>query len=222
MAEYDQLISRIGIEIDEDLLKQALTHRSKSATNYERLEFLGDSVLGFVVSSELYSRYPDLSEGELTRLRATHVRKESLAEVARSIDLGSFLHLGSGELRSGGFDRDSILADALEALFGAIFVDKGVTAAQECIHRLFDDRFSVLNDEALEKDPKTLLQEFLQKSAIETPLYDVVEVKGAAHDQSFVVSCQVVGIDTPFIGEGRSRKKAEQDAASKALASLTG
>ncbi|MGW8247012.1 MAG: ribonuclease III [Acidiferrobacterales bacterium] len=222
MSEYDRLISRIGIDIDENLLRQALTHRSKSATNYERLEFLGDSVLGFIVSSELYGRYPELSEGELTRLRATHVRKESLAEVARSIDLGSFLHLGSGELRSGGFDRDSILADALEALFGAIYVDKGITAVQDCIHRLFDDRFSILNDEALEKDPKTLLQEYLQKSAIETPVYDVVEVKGAAHDQSFVVSCRVAGVDAPFIGEGRSRKKAEQDAASKALATLTG
>jgi len=222
MNEYDQLVSRIGIEIDEDLLRQALTHRSKSTSNYERLEFLGDSVLGFIVSSELYNRYPELSEGELTRLRATHVRKESLAEVARSIDLGSFLHLGSGELRSGGFDRDSILADALEALLGAIYIDKGVSAVQDCIHRLFDHRFSILNDEALEKDPKTLLQEYLQKSAIETPVYDVVEVKGAAHDQSFVVSCQVTGIDAPFIGEGRSRKKAEQDAASKALASLTG
>ena len=188
MSEYDQLISRIGINIDEDLLKQALTHRSKSATNYERLEFLGDSVLGFIVSSELFSRYPELSEGELTRLRATHVRKESLAEVARSIDLGSFLHLGSGELRSGGFDRDSILADALEALFGAIYVDKGITAVQDCIHRLFDYRFSVLNDEALEKDPKTLLQEYLQKSAIDTPVYDVVEVKGAAHDQSLFLA----------------------------------
>ena len=221
MSDHDQLISRIGIKIDETLLAQALTHRSKSSDNYERLEFLGDSVLGFVVSSELYQRYPDLSEGELTRLRATHVRQESLAEVARAIDLGSFLNLGSGELRSGGFDRDSILSDALEALFGAIYVDKGIAAVQECIHRLFDDRFSVLNDEALEKDPKTLLQEFLQKSAIETPTYDVLEVKGAAHDQSFVVSCQVAGQDSPFIGEGRSRKKAEQDAASKALASLT-
>jgi ribonuclease-3 len=222
MSEYDQLISRIGINIDEGLLRQALTHRSKSATNYERLEFLGDSVLGFIVSSELYNRYPALSEGELTRLRATHVRKESLAEVARSIELGSFLHLGSGELRSGGFDRDSILADALEALFGAIYIDKGITAVRDCILRLFDDRFSVLNDEVLEKDPKTLLQEYLQKSAVETPRYDVMEVKGAAHDQSFVVSCHVAGVDTPFIGEGRSRKKAEQDAASKALASLTG
>jgi ribonuclease-3 len=222
MSDYDQLISRIGIDIDENLLRQALTHRSKSATNYERLEFLGDSVLGFIVSSDLYSRYPELSEGELTRLRATHVRKESLAEVARSIDLGSFLHLGSGELRSGGFDRDSILADALEALLGAIYIDKGIIAAKDCIHRLFDDRFSILNDEALEKDPKTLLQEYLQKSAIETPVYDVVEVKGAAHDQSFVVSCQVAGVDALFFGEGRSRKKAEQDAASKALASLTG
>jgi len=221
MSNHDQLISRIGINIDEALLEQALTHRSKSASNYERLEFLGDSVLGFVVSAELYGRYPDLSEGELTRLRATHVRKESLAEVARSIDLGSYLILGSGELRSGGFDRDSILADALEALFGAVFMDQGIEAAKDCILRLFGDRFSVLNDEVLEKDPKTLLQEFLQKSAIDTPVYDVLEIRGAAHDQSFVVSCSVSGFDSPFIGEGRSRKKAEQDAASKALASLT-
>jgi len=221
MSEYDRLKACLGVEIDEGLLKQALTHRSKSSTNYERLEFLGDSVLGFIVSAELYRRYPELSEGELTRLRATHVRKESLAEVARSIDLGSYLHLGSGELRSGGFDRDSILADALEALFGAIYTDKGIVPVQQCIHQLFSDRFSTLNDEVLEKDPKTLLQEYLQKNGIETPTYDVVEVRGAAHDQYFVVSCKVFNVNEPFIGEGRSRKKAEQDAASKALASLT-
>ena len=208
MTSNDQLVALLGIQIDEQLLQQALTHRSKSSNNYERLEFLGDSILGFVVAAELFNRYPDLSEGDLTRLRAVLVRKESLASVARSIDLGSFLNLGSGELRSGGFDRDSILADALEAAIGAIYVDQGIDAAQDCVHRLFKERFSELSPAALEKDPKTQLQEHLQKHSIDTPTYDVLEVRGADHDQYFVVSCHVDGVKKPFIGEGRSRKRA--------------
>jgi len=220
MSTNDQLIASLGTEIDEKLLQQALTHRSKSSKNYERLEFLGDSVIGFVVAAELYNRYPDLSEGDLTRMRAALVRKESLASVARSIDLGSFLNLGSGELRSGGFDRDSILADALEAAIGAIYIDQGFSAAHDCVHRLFKKRFSDLSPAALEKDPKTQLQEYLQKHSIDTPTYDVLEVRGADHDQYFVVSCHVDGVKKPFVGEGRSRKRAEQDAASKAMESL--
>lgn len=220
MSDYDQLISRLGTNVDSKLLQQALTHRSKSSNNYERLEFLGDSIIGFIIAAELFSRFPDLAEGGLTRLRATLVRKESLANIARSIDLGSFLNLGSGELRSGGFDRDSILADALEATIGAIYIDTGIQAAQTCIHQLFEERISTLDPEALEKDPKTLLQEYLQKNAVEIPDYEVLEVRGAAHDQYFVISCHVSGADKPFIGEGRSRKKAEQDAASKALTVL--
>jgi len=222
MSDYGQLLRNLGVQIEEKLLAQALTHRSKSSRNYERLEFLGDSILGFVVAAELFARYPGLSEGELTRLRATLVRKESLAEVARSIDLGSFLNLGSGELRSGGFDRDSILADALEALFGAIYIDRGIETVENCIHRLFEKRFEGLGLESLQKDPKTMLQEHLQKNSIETPNYEVLEVKGAAHDQYFVVSCEIEGGRRKYVGEGRSRKKAEQDAASKALAALVG
>lgn len=220
MSEYERLLADLGLQVDENLLIRALTHRSKSSKNYERLEFLGDSILGFVVAAELFARYPGLSEGELTRLRAALVRKESLAEVARSISLGNYLSLGSGELRSGGFDRDSILADALEALFGAIYMDKGISAVENCIHRLFEDHFEGLDAESLKKDPKTLLQEYLQKNSYDTPVYEVLEIKGAAHDQYFIVSCSVEGMTDTFVGEGRSRKKAEQDAASKALATL--
>ena len=222
IADYYRLLHELGVEIDQsELLEKALTHRSKSSKNYERLEFLGDSVLGFLIAAELYGRYPDLSEGELTRLRAALVRKETLASIARDIDLGNYLRLGGGELKSGGFDRDSILADSLEAVIGAIFVDQGIETARTIILRLFSSRLAKPEPDALEKDPKTLLQEYLQKNAIDTPEYSVDTVEGAAHDQYFVVTCKIAGIKETFSGEGRSRKKAEQDAARKALTAIT-
>lgn len=202
---------------DETLLRRALTHRSKSADNYERLEFLGDSVLNFTISAELYGRYPNVTEGELTRLRASLVKKETLALLAREIDLGDFLSLGSGELKSGGFDRDSILADALEAVFGAVFLDGGSEKARALIVDVYHDLLEKVTPDTLQKDPKTQLQEYLQKQSLATPVYNVIEITGQAHDQSFRVECIVPSLPQPVQGTGRSRRNAEQDAAATAL-----
>jgi ribonuclease-3 len=204
-----------------ELLERALTHRSKSSVNYERLEFLGDSVLGFAISSELYNRYPHLYEGELTRLRASLVNKNTLAALARDIELGNHLRLGEGELKSGGFDRDSILADALEALFGAISKDSSIEEAIRVILHLYRDRLATLDPHSIPKDPKTQLQEYLQKLSLPTPTYLVREVTGEAHNQNFVVECQVTGLDIPARGQGSSRRYAEQEAAAQALDLLT-
>lgn len=200
-----------------ELLERALTHRSKSAVNYERLEFLGDSVLGFAISSELYNRYPNLYEGELTRLRASLVKKETLAALAREIDLGNYLSLGEGELKSGGYDRDSILADALEAVFGAICKDASVTEATRVILHLYRNKLAGLDPHSIPKDPKTQLQEYLQKLSLPTPTYLVRDVTGEPHSQSFVVECHVTLLDQPVQGTGNSRRHAEQEAAAQAL-----
>jgi ribonuclease-3 len=202
---------------DETLLQRALTHRSKSADNYERLEFLGDSVLNFTISAELYCRYPNVAEGELTRLRANLVKKDTLALLAREIDLGDFLSLGGGELKSGGFDRDSILGDALEAVFGAVFLDGGIEKARALIVDVYHGLLEKVTPETLQKDPKTQLQEYLQKQSFATPVYNVIDISGQAHDQSFRVECIVSGLSEPVQGTGRSRRNAEQDAAAMAL-----
>lgn len=205
---------------DPALLERALTHRSKSTDNYERLEFLGDSVLNYVVSTELFTRYPELTEGELTRLRAMLVRKPTLAELARRLDLGAHLALGEGELKSGGFDRESILADALEAVFGAVCLDGGIEAARETILRIYQDRLSTLDPRAVAKDPKTELQEYLQKHALPTPTYEVLAVRGEPHQQRFLVECRVAPLPDAVKGEGTSRRSAEQQAAARALERL--
>lgn len=199
------------------LLQRALTHRSRGTDNNERLEFLGDSVLGFTVSSYLYQRYPDLSEGDLTRLRARLVRKETLAELARDLQLGSYLLLGPGELRTGGFDRASILADALEAIIGAIYVDGGYDTARAFVTRLLGDRLDAFGSGVVEKDPKTRLQEYLQKHGLDIPRYEVMKIRGEQHKQMFRVECRVPGLAAPVEGTGRSRRIAEQEAAAKAL-----
>jgi len=199
------------------LLEQALTHRSKNAENYERLEFLGDSILGFVISAEIYNRYPNLYEGELTRLRASLVNKNTLAALARNIELGGCLRLGEGELKSGGFDRDSILADSLEAVFGAVCKDSNVEEAARVILHLYHDRLRDLDPRSIPKDPKTQLQEYLQKLSLPTPTYVVQKVTGDPHNQNFMVECHVSGLDVPARGEGGSRRLAEQDAAAQAL-----
>jgi ribonuclease III len=209
---------RLGYRFrDPDLLERALTHRSRSGANYERLEFLGDSVLGFVVSAELYRRYPDLTEGELTRLRASLVRKPSLAALARQLDLGGSLQLGEGELKSGGHDRDSTLADSLEAIFGAVFLDGGVEAAARTILALYAEPFGRLDPTTIPKDPKTQLQELLQKISLPTPVYEVLEISGEPHQQHFVVECRVVALARAVRGEGDTRRAAEQQAAATAL-----
>lgn len=206
---------------DPDLLERALTHRSKSSENYERLEFLGDSVLNFVVSAELYDRYPDLAEGELTRLRAALVRQQTLADLARSLALGDYLALGGGELKSGGFDRDSILADTLEAVLGAVYRDGGMETARRVILELYDDALAALDPHSVPKDPKTQLQEHLQKHSLPLPTYNILEVSGEPHNQTFVVECSVGGLPAPVRGSGASRRRAEQQAAASAYAQLT-
>ena len=204
-----------------ELLEQALTHRSKGAANYERLEFLGDSVLGFTISSELYNRYPHMYEGELTRLRASLVNKNTLAALARDIGIGNYLRLGEGELKSGGYDRDSILADSLEAVFGAICKDSSVDEVRRVILYLYRERLASLDPRLVPKDPKTQLQEHLQKQSLPTPTYVVREITGEPHNQNFVVECQVSGLDTPVQGQGSSRRHAEQAAAARVLALLS-
>lgn len=203
-----------------ELLERALTHRSKSTTNYERLEFLGDSVLGFAISSELYNRYPNLYEGELTRLRASLVKKETLAGLARDLDLGNYLKLGEGELKSGGYDRDSILADSLEAVFGAICMDSSATEAARVILNLYREKLAELDPHSIPKDPKTQLQEYLQKLSLPTPTYLVRDVTGEPHNQNFLVECHVTVLERPVQGKGNSRRHAEQEAAAEALSLL--
>ena len=202
------------------LLERALTHRSRGGENYERLEFLGDSVLSFVVSGELYRQFPDLTEGELTRLRASLVKKETLAFVARDIGLGDSLVLGGGELKSGGFDRDSILADSLEALVGAVYIDSGVDKVRELVLRLLAPHFARLDARAIPKDPKTRLQEYLQKQSLPLPIYTVLQIAGDPHNQVFVVECQVPELSLTTRGEGSTRRAAEQQAAHQALERL--
>lgn len=199
---------------------RALTHRSRSSQNYERLEFLGDSILSFVVADVLYDRFPQLSEGELTRLRATLVRRETLATLARELDLGDCLELGSGELKSGGFDRDSILADTLEAVFGAVYKDGGIEAVRQVVLRRYQPILNNIDPNSILKDPKTRLQEFLQRKSLATPTYTVLEVSGEPHQQRFVVECSVTGLTQAVRGEGSSRRYAEQAAAMRACALL--
>jgi ribonuclease-3 len=203
-------------------LEQALTHRSASSANNERLEFLGDSILNFVIAEEVFHRRPDSPEGDLSRLRANLVNKQSLAEIARVIQLGDDIHLGSGELKSGGHRRDSILADALEAVFGAIYLDGGFVAARDVIVRLYSERLSDLPSAHQLKDPKTRLQEHLQARGHALPDYEVREVDGASHEQSFEVACYVNALDQSTSGRASSRRKAEQQAAQAMLDALSG
>lgn len=205
---------------DPTLLERALTHRSHGANNYERLEFLGDSVLNLAISAELYDRFPDLSEGELTRLRASLVKKETLAERARSIGLGDCLALGGGELKSGGFDRDSILADALEAVLGAVYRDGGIDAARALVLRLYQAKLTQLAGGVVPKDPKTRLQEYLQQHGLPVPVYNVLDMSGEPHNQIFIVECRVTGLAQPTRGDGSTRRVAEQRAAESALMQL--
>ncbi len=212
-----ELTRRLGYVFnDVTLLARALTHRSHSSQNYERLEFLGDSILSFVIADALYDRFPQLSEGELTRLRATLVRRETLATLARELQLGDCLELGSGELKSGGFDRDSILADTLEAVIGAVYKDGGIKAVQAVLLHRYQTILDSIDPNSILKDPKTRLQEFLQSRSLATPVYNVLEISGEPHLQRFVVECRVPGLTEAIHGEGSSRRYAEQAAATRA------
>ncbi len=218
-----RLQGRVGYAFnDPGLLDQALTHRSLGSHNNERLEFLGDAILNFVVAELLYQAEPDAHEGRLTRLRAHLVRRETLAAIARDLDLGEALRLGPGALKSGGRGRDSILADACEAIIGAIYLDGGLSPCRGVLENLYRDRLARAAREMGLKDPKTRLQEVLQGSGHGLPQYTVVNLDGAPHDQSFTVECKADGIPGPVTGFGSSRRKAEQDAAQKALEELDG
>ncbi|SUA91934.1 Ribonuclease 3 [Pandoraea pulmonicola] len=202
---------------DAELLSQALTHRSHSAANNERLEFLGDSILNCSVAAILFRRYGKLDEGDLSRVRANLVKQQSLYEIAQTLGVSDFLRLGEGELKSGGFRRPSILADTLEALFGAMYLDGGFEKAYAVIERLYTPVLEHVDPKTLGKDAKTLLQEYLQGHKIALPQYTVTATHGAAHNQQFEVECTVPKLDIKVGGSGASRRAAEQAAAKKAL-----
>jgi ribonuclease-3 len=212
------LQTRLGYTFqDAGLLQQALTHRSHSATHNERLEFLGDSVLNCVVAAILYERFAAIDEGDLSRLRANLVKQQSLFEIAQRLELSQFLRLGEGELKSGGFRRPSILADTLEALLGAIFLDTGFAAANQVIRAFYIPILDSVDPRTLGKDAKTLLQEFLQSKKIPLPTYNVVATHGAAHSQEFEIECLVPRLNIQVYGRGGSRRAGEQAAAKLAL-----
>lgn len=212
------LQTRLGYTFkDSALLLQALTHRSHGAVHNERLEFLGDSILNCVVASILYERFSGLDEGDLSRLRANLVKQQALHEIAQKLDLSQFLRLGEGELKSGGFRRPSILADAVEAILGAIFLDQGFESARQVIRAFYIPLLDTVDPATLGKDAKTLLQEFLQAKRIALPTYNVIATHGAAHSQEFEVECLVPKLSVQVFGRGGSRRAAEQAAARLAL-----
>lgn len=223
VAPAEKLAQQLGIHFkDPQLLEMAVRHRSAGHCNNERLEFLGDAILSLVIADRLYGIHADASEGALSRWRASLVREESLASIARSLNLGDYLVLGSGELKSGGFRRDSILADALEAMVGAVYLDQGFAAAKAVLDRLFDPLLARLPDAASLKDPKTRLQEWLQGARRDLPTYEVTGTWGQAHQQVFEVTCRLPDHAPTSVGRGSSRRKAEQAAAERMLARLTG
>jgi ribonuclease-3 len=220
---FRALEERLGHRFrDPRLLEQALTHRSFGSPHNERLEFLGDGVLGCVVAEELYGRFAGAAEGELSRLRASLVREAALAAVARDIGLSAFLRLGEGELSSGGADRPSILADALEAAFGAIFLDGGYDSVRASVRRAFGDALARIDPGQPAKDAKTRLQELLQARRKKLPEYRVLSTAGAAHKQVFEVECVAEGLDLRATGSGTSRRSAEQQAAANLLKQVGG
>lgn len=207
---------------DTSLFAQALTHRSANGRNNERLEFLGDAVLDFVISDSVFKRRPDADEGDLSKLRASLVKDTSLAQLAADLGIGEHLILGSGERKTGGHRRESILADALEAIFGAVFLDSGFDAAATIIGRVFEQRLEELPAADDLRDPKTRLQEWLQARKLSLPDYDLVSVTGKAHQQQFVVTCTVSELSQTTKGESTTRRKAEQKAARRMLDILAG
>ncbi len=218
MSDLEAFQEQIGYRFREvERLQEAMTHRSAGARHNERLEFLGDSVLNFVIAHEVFHRRLRDSEGTLSRLRANLVNRSSLAAIAREIDLGSHLRLGGGELKSGGHRRDSILADAMEAVFGAVYLDSDFDTAAQVITGLYRPRLESLPEEVVLKDPKTRLQEALQSTRRPLPGYQVLDVRGRAHHQKFRVECRLRDSDQATVGEAGSRRQAEQRAAQAML-----
>ena len=201
-------------------LKIALTHRSKGGDHNERLEFLGDAVVNFIIAEALYHQYPKATEGELSRWRASLVNRDTLADLAKEFELGRYILLGPGELRSGGSERQSILSCTMEAVIGAIYLDGGFEAARSAILEWYRSLLQSLLSASAHKDPKTLLQEYLQSRRQSLPVYHVESIAGEAHQQIFTMSCQVLGVDEKSIGTGTSRRRAEQDAAQAMLVIL--
>ena len=219
-ADLDTLQAQLGYTFARtELLKLALTHKSFSKTNNERLEFVGDAVLGYLVGSRLFALYPEVQEDALSLMRAKLVRGKMLAEVARGLNLSAYLRLGSGELKTGGRDRASILADALEAVIGAMHEDGGITPCAEFVDVLFADLMQGLEAEVL-KDPKTRLQEYLQAQGLDLPTYEVVDISGADHQRQFTVRCDVPTMQLQTTSQASSRRAAEKAAASEVLAAI--
>lgn len=217
----DSLCDALGYDFSEPiLLEKALTHRSKSRNNYERLEFLGDSILSFIVSDWLFRAFKNICEGKLSRMRASVVCKESLAKIARELNLNEFLLLGEGEMKSGGFNRDSILSDALEGIIGAIYIDGGFEQSKAFVLRCFEKQLISLQPEIVYKDSKSQLQEVLQKRGLDLPSYKIVETSGEQHRQLFRIQCEIRALEKVFYSEGTSRKQAEQKAAAQAVAEI--
>jgi ribonuclease-3 len=206
--------------LNSDVFQKAVTHRSVGKKNNERLEFLGDSVLGLVITDYLFKQLPTTKEGELSRLRSHLVRGTTLAEIAAESNLGDYLKLGEGELKSGGFRRESIMEDALEAIIGAVYTIKGFDYVREYILALFSKRLANLPDPETLKDPKSRLQEWLQSKGKPVPVYRVLDITGDAHQQEFLTECRIESLDIITHAQGASRRKAEQSAAEKALAQV--
>jgi ribonuclease-3 len=214
----DSLIRGIGYQFNNAaLLAQALTHRSFAANNNERLEFLGDSVLNFIIAHQLFNRFNKLPEGDLSRLRAALVKESTLSEIASSLNIGESLKLGEGELKSEGWKRPSILADALEAIVGAVYLDGGFAAAEALVLKLYEQKLANIDPKIIDKDAKSQLQEYLQGKKIELPEYGVVSIEGEAHAQTFKIECVIQKLHISTVGEGTSRRIAEQQAAQLAL-----
>lgn len=221
-AELKRLEKRIGYTFtDFSLLQQALTHRSALGSHNERLEFLGDSLLSYAISTDLYIRFAKVNEGDLSRMRATLVCGKMLAEIGREFQLGDCLILGPGELKSGGFRRDSIIADGVEAIIGAVFLDSDIQTVKTLILNWFDSRLKSIKPGISQKDPKTRLQEHLQSRKQPLPVYEVLEIKGEAHNQRFTMGCHIEGLKS-VQGQGTSRRKAEQIVAEQMLEALLG
>jgi ribonuclease-3 len=217
-TNYQPLFSSLGYQfIDLSLLQQALTHRSVGKLHNERLEYLGDAVLGMCIAEVLYLKFPKQPEGKLTRMRSNLVKGHTLSAIARELSLGTFILLGSGEMKSGGHRRDSILADAVEALLGAIYIESGLDAVKVVIERLFASRIAKLDPNIQIKDNKTQLQEYLQSRQIELPNYEVLAISGKDHAQTFQVRCTVDSLNLAETATGKSRRIAEQEAAKTIL-----
>jgi ribonuclease III len=216
-----RLLTALSITFtDDSLLEQALTHRSASSRNYERLEFLGDGLINCIAAELLFERFPQAPEGELSRMRANVVQESALAEVARSLDLGPHLVLGTGEMKSGGFRRESILADVVESILGAVYLDQGWRAARELGRRMLESALKFAGNMAQQKDAKTVLQERLQSKQIALPAYEIVDSSGEDHAKTFVAACTIPALGIVTKGQGASRRAAEQEAARLALNSL--